>query len=77
LPGNCDSTLFLKECPKYPKFFWLLLFFVPLLTLVPYISLRFLAPSGSQFTGFMYASDDLETYLANWYLRTCSFLMRL
>jgi hypothetical protein len=57
-----DTAAYFRE---YPKFFWLLLFFVPLLTLVPYISLHFLAPPGSQFTGFMYASDDLETYLAN------------
>ncbi|MEW6772140.1 MAG: hypothetical protein AB1330_12250 [Bacillota bacterium] len=50
---------------KYPKFFWLLLLLIPLATLFPYLALHYLAPPGTEFTGFFFASDDPESYLAN------------
>lgn len=51
--------------PQYPRFFWLLLLGVPALTLLPYLILYATAPPGTAFTGFFFASDDLESYLTD------------
>ncbi|RPF42736.1 hypothetical protein EDD75_1846 [Thermodesulfitimonas autotrophica] len=50
---------------RYPRFFWLLFFGVPVLTLLPYLMLYAAAPPGTTFTGFFFASDDLESYLTD------------
>ncbi|MEW6173503.1 MAG: hypothetical protein AB1510_10655 [Bacillota bacterium] len=53
---------------EYPLFFWLLLILVPLATLVPYVVLYYHAPEGTTFSGFIFASDDPDSYLANMHL---------
>ena len=55
---------------RFPPLFWLFFCGVPALTFLPYLLLYASAPPGTVFTGFFFASDDLESYLADMRLAT-------
>lgn len=54
-----------KVYKRFPLFVWLLIVLVPLATLIPYVVLYYQTPPGLEFTGFIFASDDPDSYLAN------------